>query len=126
VTPSPESSANTGATPRRRNAVTKMQNRPEAGAALLRDLRALFRERGAERLPTAAIVVALGARHGRPITAHRLARLLKPSGATPRQFRAAGRRMWGGVLPARPARRWRPCCAGWCARSAAAACWRPN
>jgi hypothetical protein len=55
----------------------------------------LFRERGAERLPTAAIVAALGGRLGRPISAHRLARTLGPYGAAPRQFRAAGRRMWG-------------------------------
>jgi hypothetical protein len=47
-----------------------MQDRPGA-EALLRELRALFRERGAERLPTAAIVAALGARLGRPISAHR-------------------------------------------------------
>jgi hypothetical protein len=44
----------------------KPADRPEpADKALLRDLRDLFRERGAERLPTAAIVAALGARHGR-------------------------------------------------------------
>jgi hypothetical protein len=83
-----------------------MQNRPEAGAALLRDLRDLFRERGAERLPTEEIVAALAARQGRPITAHRLARMLKPSGVAPRQFRmpgsgpcvrtrSSGRRAWG-------------------------------
>jgi hypothetical protein len=67
-------------------------------AALLLELLELFRERGADRLPTEEAVAALGARLGRPITANRLARTLKPHGAVPRQFRLAGRRVWGYLL----------------------------
>jgi Protein of unknown function (DUF3631) len=88
-------------------AVIQPQPCPEPAAeALLRDLRALFRGRGVDRLATAEIVAALGARLGRPLTAHRLARMLKPHGVAPRQFRmpgsgpcvrtrSSGRRAWG-------------------------------
>jgi hypothetical protein len=67
-------------------------------AALLPELLELFREHGVDRLPTEVIVEALGARLGRPITAHQLARTLKPSGIGPRQFRIQGRRAWGYCL----------------------------
>jgi hypothetical protein len=70
--------------------------RPEPTAeALLPALRALFRERGVDRLGTPEIVAALSACLGRPITAHRLARTLGPVGVRPRQFRIAGRPTWG-------------------------------
>jgi hypothetical protein len=75
-----------------------MRDQPEtAAAALVLELLELFRERGAERLPTEEIVAALAERRGRPITAHRLARMLKPYGVAPRQFRmpGSGRRAWG-------------------------------
>jgi hypothetical protein len=64
-------------------------------AALLPALIDLFRGRGVDRLPTEEVVAALGARLGRPITANRLARTLKPCGIGPRQFRMQGRRAWG-------------------------------
>jgi Protein of unknown function (DUF3631) len=81
------------------SAMPKPAGRPEPAAeALLRDLRDLFRERGAERLTTAAIVTALGERPGRPITANRLARTLGPVGVKPRQFRVGGRQTWGYTL----------------------------
>jgi hypothetical protein len=74
-------------------------------AALLREVRALFHARGAERLPTEEVVAALAA-GGRSITATRLTRTLKPLGAAPRQFRVEGRVRWGyhlNDLPAVPA-----------------------
>jgi Protein of unknown function (DUF3631) len=67
-------------------------------AALLPELLELFREHGVDRLPTDEAVAALGARLGRPITANRLARTLKPYGIVPRQFRLQGRRAWGYLL----------------------------
>jgi hypothetical protein len=67
-------------------------------AALLPALRDLFREHGVDRLPTEAAVAALGARLGRPITPHWLARALKPHGVAPRQFRLQGRQRWGYCL----------------------------
>jgi Protein of unknown function (DUF3631) len=67
-------------------------------AELLPVLRTLFRERGVDRLPTDEVVAALGERLGRPITANRLARTLKPHGVAPRQFRIQGRRAWGYCL----------------------------
>jgi hypothetical protein len=51
--------------------------------ALRRELRALFRERGIDRLPTEEVVEALVERLGRPITATRLARTLGPHGVGP-------------------------------------------
>jgi hypothetical protein len=75
------------------------QNRSElTTAALLLELLELFRERGVDRLPTEEIVAALGERLGRTITAHRLARTLKPLGVAPRQFRLHGRQRWGYLL----------------------------
>jgi hypothetical protein len=65
---------------------------------LLLALRALFHGRGVDRLPTEAVVAALGERLGRPVTAHRVALALKPHGVAPRQFRLAGRRVWGYCL----------------------------
>jgi hypothetical protein len=76
-------------------------DRPEpTGEALLRELREVFRSRGVDRLATETIVAALVERQGRPITAHRLARMLKPYGVAPRQFRmpGSGRRVWGYLL----------------------------
>ncbi len=68
----------------------------EAGALLLADVRTLFGDKGATRLPSAVIVAALGAmeerpwpewRQGKPITATQLARALAPFGARPQNFR---------------------------------------
>jgi hypothetical protein len=64
-------------------------------AALLPVLIEVFRERAVDRLRTEEVVAALGERLGRPVTANRLARTLKPCGVTPRQFRLSGRRVWG-------------------------------
>lgn len=58
------------------------------GIRLLADIRRLFVERGPERFATTELVEALckdedapwGDYHGRPITTHRLARLLRPYG----------------------------------------------
>jgi hypothetical protein len=77
----------------------KLTDRPEpADKALLPALVEVFRARGANRLGTGEIVAALGERLGRPITANRLARTLKPYGAALRQFRLAGERVWGYLL----------------------------
>jgi hypothetical protein len=75
-----------------------MRSVSDGGAALLRDLRDLFRERGVDRLATGEIVAAAGERLGRSITANRLARTLGAYGVAPRQFRmpaGSGRRVWG-------------------------------
>jgi hypothetical protein len=75
------------------------QSEPDAAAeALLRALIEVFRERGVDRLPTEEVVAALGKRLGRPISANRVARSLKPYGVRPRQFRIGGRRVWGYLL----------------------------
>ena len=59
---------------------------------LLEDLRALFSERGTDRLASADIVATLGClearpwsewKAGKPITVRQLARLLEPFGVTP-------------------------------------------
>jgi hypothetical protein len=71
---------------------------PPTAAALLHALRGVFRDHGAARLPTEAVVAALAARLGQPITATRVTRTLKPLGVEPRQFRIAGRRAWGYCL----------------------------
>jgi hypothetical protein len=71
-----------------------MRDRPGAEALRL-ELLELFRERGVDRMATEAIVAALGEKQGRPITANRLARTLKPCGIAPRQFRLQGVRVWG-------------------------------
>jgi hypothetical protein len=65
--------------------------------SLLPALIEVFHERAVDRLGTGEIVTALGARLGRPIAANRLARMLKPYGVAPRQFRmpGSGRRAWG-------------------------------
>jgi len=76
--------------------VPKPSAMPEPTAVELRlELLELFRERGVDRLPTEEVVAALAARLGRPVTANRLARTLKPHGVAPRQFRVQGRRVWG-------------------------------
>jgi putative DNA primase/helicase len=67
-----------------------------AGVLALGDVRAIFTERGTDRLPSAELVAALVAIEGRPwaewkagkaITANGLARLLKPFGIAPETFR---------------------------------------
>lgn len=69
---------------------------PEAGVELLRDLRQLFEERGAVALPSRALVESLVGledrpwatwRHGRPLTARDLARLLAPFGVRSRNIK---------------------------------------
>ena len=67
---------------------------PEPAEALLPVLIELFRDRGVDRMAIEVIVAAL-AELGRPITATKLTRTLKPLGAAPRQFRLSGRRVWG-------------------------------
>jgi hypothetical protein len=71
-----------------------------AAPALLHALHDLLRGRGVDRLPTEAVVAALGERLGGPITATWLARTLGPYGVAPRQFRmpGSGRRAWGYCL----------------------------
>lgn len=67
-----------------------------AGVQLLADLRELFDERRTDRLASADIVEALGQREdrpwcewskGRPITARQVAKLLRPFGIRPKQYR---------------------------------------
>ena len=71
----------------------------EAGALLLADLRGLFQDKGATRLPSAAIVSALAGmedrpwpewRQGKPITATQLARALAPFMVRPTNMRDGG------------------------------------
>jgi putative DNA primase/helicase len=68
----------------------------EAGVQLLADLRTLFAETGATRLSSAEVVNRLGQmedrpwpewRNGKPITAPQLARVLRPFGIVPLNFR---------------------------------------
>jgi hypothetical protein len=75
----------------------RVQPEPTA-EALLRALIEVFRKRGVDQLGAPEVVAALGERQGRPITASRLARTLKPYGVAPRQFRLAGRQTWGYLL----------------------------
>lgn len=74
----------------------RAEGNAEAGALLLADLRMLFSDRGAERLPSVDIVAALEKmeerpwpewRSGRPLTAHQLARALAPFGVRPFGYR---------------------------------------
>lgn len=69
------------------------------GVMLLADVRALFEERGVDRLATPDIVSALVQREdrpwpewrrGNPLTARAMAKLLKPYGIAPRQMKLAG------------------------------------
>ncbi len=71
----------------------------EAGALLLADLRRLFNEKGAARLPSSEIVAQLEKmeerpwpewRHGRPMTAVQLAAALAPFGVRPGIYRPPG------------------------------------
>src|SRR5262249_50370405 len=66
------------------------------GAMLFADIRDIFSEREADRLPSTELAEALGAiegrpwaegRHGKPITANSLARLLAPYGIAPTTIR---------------------------------------
>jgi hypothetical protein len=66
---------------------------------LLVDIKRVFEERGTDRIPTADLIEALcedetaswGDWHGRRITAQALARLLKPFGVAPTQWREGDR-----------------------------------
>lgn len=71
----------------------------EAGALLLADVRDLFRDKGATRLPSSAIIAALGGmeerpwpewRQGKPMTATQLARALAPFAVRPQNMRDRG------------------------------------
>ena len=75
-----------------------------AGVRLLSDMMAVFERRGAERLPTREIVASLIEMEerpwsewskGRPLTAHQMARLLRPFGVTSRNVRTAGEQLKG-------------------------------
>ena len=65
------------------------------GVRLLRDIREIFGEKGADRLPTGELLQALcemeeapwGSLRGEPLEARGLARLLKPYGAKPEKLR---------------------------------------
>lgn len=79
----------------------------EVGILLLHDLAALYEEMGAERLPSAEIVECLTAmegrpwpewRHGKPLSANGLARLLKPFEIRPRQYREGSEKLRGYEL----------------------------
>ena len=74
---------------------------------LLADIRAIFSERGVDRLPSAKLVEHLAAIEGRPwaewkagrsITANGLARLLGPFGIAPDTIRIGDRTMKGYLL----------------------------
>jgi hypothetical protein len=69
---------------------------PTAGAMLLSDVMSIFEDRHEDRLSSAAIVECLNEmedrpwpewRRGKPLTQNSLARLLKPFGVLPRNFR---------------------------------------
>jgi putative DNA primase/helicase len=71
----------------------------EAGVLLLGDLKALFAETGAERLPSATICTKLGEmdsrpwpewKNGKPITPMQLARVLAPFRVTPQTYKPKG------------------------------------
>jgi putative DNA primase/helicase len=77
-----------------------------AGPMLLADLRELFEERAADRLPSAAMVAALVElehrpwpewKRGNPMTPTALGRLLKPYGVTSKQWRDGDERHRGYV-----------------------------
>ncbi len=79
----------------------------EVGVLLLEDLKAIFEERGADRLPSAEIVEALVTledrpwpewRHGKPLTVNGLARLLRPFGIKSKQYREGLERFRGYEL----------------------------
>jgi hypothetical protein len=70
-----------------------------AGVRLLADIRAVFTERGVERISSAELVEGLGAiegapwaewARGRPLSTHRLARLLSRFGISPQTVRLGG------------------------------------
>ena len=74
---------------------------------LLADIRAIFSERGVDRLPSAKLVEHLAAIEGRPwaewkagrsITANGVARLLGPFGIAPDTIRIGDRTMKGYLL----------------------------
>ena len=97
----------------------------ESGTLLLADIRSLFVEKGAERMPSKDIVAALGDmdtrpwpewKAGKPITANQLARALKTFRVRPTTYRPAGSdavvkgyirddftAAWNRYLPADPA-----------------------
>jgi hypothetical protein len=97
----------------------------ESGTLLLADIRSLFVEKGAERMPSKDIVAALGDmdtrpwpewKAGKPITANQLARVLKTFRIRPTTYRPAGSDVvvkgyirddftsaWNRYLPADPA-----------------------
>jgi putative DNA primase/helicase len=66
------------------------------GVRLLADIKSIFEGKGVDRLPSAELVIALGAledrpwiewKGGKPITANQLARLLRPFGVVPDSIR---------------------------------------
>jgi putative DNA primase/helicase len=77
----------------------RTEGNAEAGALLLADLRRLFTERGAARLPSAEIIAELEKmeerpwpewRHGKPMSAVQLAAAVAPFGVRPGIFRPPG------------------------------------
>lgn len=87
-----------------REAMKKLEQKEDSdegvGVMLLWDIKALFAERKADRLPSDDIVKSLididerpwaEWRYGQPLTKSALSRLLKPFGISPRTIRVAGR-----------------------------------
>jgi hypothetical protein len=73
------------------------------GIRLLRDIRGVFDEKKTDQLPTGKLLKALhakeeapwGSLQGEPLDANKLARLLKPYGIGPDQFRESGKKIRG-------------------------------